>query len=1350
VTEPKNEGRWVGLVVRAPSPECTDRADSKQPWRRRPHVGGRALVEELDQSVWRGKRYAGNLLARHIDSRSRLWGFCSCSCAHVAFKAAGGASPLLAVRFWDNRRCLITAFLIIMSLFPESNGGSGSAGSGGDGDGGRQQEPQELEGRDEPVKANPLTTTTPDVVARDVAGTTDAAAVAVPLPVFAALPGRASNTAAGQPPHLLSGAAPIRSSSELNKGSGLPPPQPAARVVVANYAAEGAPRDDLSEYSWEYTIESGSQFGGGLSSRNRRSSRGTTRLPTRGSPGRSSSSNVGALRRRSSTKKRLSELTADKLNFKRLGRLYGRDDECERLRSAWEDVRPTTSPVQYLVTEQKQSDSESPQTLPGDKDPNKLPPVRRLVTVSGASGTGKSSLVQDVKRFVQKDGGLFLNGSFPQQHQLSRQAVEPYAAFESACNELCEIVLSLYDAASAAPSSSQRADETIGILSGFGDTGVMSFNSRTFLKFSLQQFRDKLDSELGADALILTSVIPGLLQILKTTTANVEDVSNEGMHGSHDGILLSKETIGYLEAHHQFKFAFRRFMRVVTSFAPVLLVLDDIQWADTASMELLEALISDRECSNLMVIACYRDDEVYEEMPHFKSLENVAAIAAQDSCLELESIKIGTLSTNSINELLVDLLSSTPHETKELAECVHKKTMGNVFFVVQFLTLLQEMGLLAYSFESAGWTWDLPAIQSSTAATDNVVNLMKNKMRSLPKSIGWVLPIMACLGSSFTTTVLELVVEQFGREREQARSEETSIDTQDGSVVSLDSDQNAPIVEESLALRLVMQCEDVGLLQHSGGAGGADSYHWVHDKIQEAAFSLISEMELQSLKLKLGGILFEGFEPEELEKQLFTVVNLLSADVVYDGSSVPRRAPLEVAKLYLRAGVKAIETSAFEQASGYLKRGIDLLPPDHWQKHYDLSLELFSTAAEAEYCTGSFETMRQFCDDVIRQRDRPLIDTRRAYNLLLASTAAEKGFPDALVFVQVILGKLGVRFPRQCQFLHVALGIFRAKAALKKYTPEKIAQLPPMKDELKLWTMTLLDNACTHAYLCKSPLLPMSIFKALRLTLDGGVSAYSPPALAFVGLLLSGYVGDYKGGVGFGDQALALLSKSSRGVEARTIQITYGLIMHWLRPLHQSLKPTLEGYEAGMMTGHTEAAGWSIFFFLEHSFRIGRPLDVMAADLSFYTEQLREVKQLHIRLINLFLWQAILHLTGENPFMGTLTGDILEQEQDLADMDVEWIFASAHRMQMYVAFVFDNHRAVYDSMKKTNFMKGFYEKIFPGIIGICHLYAFNGLSMMALYRETKERTYLRIAKKCSAKIKNWALAGVSVESRLCD
>jgi predicted ATPase len=1214
-----------------------------------------------------------------------------------------------------------------MSLFPESNSGSD------DGDGGRrQQQQQEMEGRDEPIKVKPQT-------AVRVAG--EGAALITPAPAFSALPGRASNIS-GQPQHLLP--APIRS-SELNKGPGPPPPQPAR---VTNYV-EVVSRDDFSEYSWEYTIESGSQFGGGVgaaSSRNRRGSRGT-RLPSRGSPGRSAStSNVGAARRRSSTKKRLSELTADKLNFKKLGRLYGRDDECERLRSAWEDVRPTTSPVRYLVTEQKQPD-ETQQNLPGDKVQNKLPPVRRLVTVSGASGTGKSSLVQDVRRFVQRDGGLFLNGSFPQQHQLSRQAVEPYAAFESACNELCEIVLSLYDAASAAPSSSHHGDETIGILSGFGDTGVMSFNSRTFLKFSLQQFRDKLDSELGADALILTSVIPGLLQILKTTTTSVEDASNEDMHGGHDGILLSKETIGYLEAHHQFKFAFRRFMRVVTSFAPVLLVLDDIQWADTASMELLEALISDRECSNLMVIACYRDDEVYEEMPHFKSLENVAAIAAQDSCLELESIKIGTLSINSINELLVDLLSSTSHETRELAECVHKKTMGNVFFVVQFLTLLQEMGLLTYSFESGAWKWDLPAIQSSTAATDNVVNLMKNKMRSLPKSIGWVLPIMACLGSSFTTSVLELVVEQFGREREQARAEETSSDTQDGSVVSLDSDQNAPIVEESQALRLVMQCEDVGLLQHSGGTGGVDMYNWVHDKIQEAAFSLISEMELQSLKLKLGGILFEGFEPEELEKQLFTVVNLLSADVVYDGSSVPRRAPLEVAKLYLRAGVKAIETSAFEQASGYLKRGIDLLPPDHWQKHYELSLELFSTAAEAEYCTGSFETMRQFCDDVIRQRDRPLIDKRRAYNLLLASTAAEKGFPDALVFVQVILGKLGVRFPRHCQCLHVAFGIFRAKAALKKYTPEKIARLPPMKDELKLWTMTLLDNACTHSYLCKSPLLPMSIFKALRLTLDGGVSAYSPPALAFVGLLLSGYVGDYKGGVAFGDQALALLSKSSRGVEARTIQISYGLIMHWLRPLHQSLKPTLEGYEAGMMTGHTEAAGWSIFFFLEHSFRIGRPLDVMMADLAFYTEQLREVKQLHIRLINLFLWQAILHLTGENPFMGTLTGDILEQEQDLADMDVEWIFASAHRMQMYVAFVFDNHRVVYDSMRKTNFMKGFYEKIFPGIVGICHLYAFNGLSMMALYRETKERTYLRIAKKCSAKIKSWALAGVSVESR---
>jgi predicted ATPase len=970
-----------------------------------------------------------------------------------------------------------------------------------------------------------------------------------------------------------------------------------------------------------------------------------------------------------------------------------------------------------------------------------------MVIIAGASGTGKSSLVQDIRGVVQRDGGLFLDGSFPQQHQLSRQAVEPYVAFESACHELCEIVLSLYDTSSA--TSSTRGEETIGILTGFGDTNVASYNSRTFLKFSLQQFREKLDRELGADALILTSVIPGLLQILKTTTESTENDPASTAKASRDGVLLSKETIGYLEAHNQFKFAFRRFLRVVTSFVPVLLVLDDVQWADNASMELLEALMSDRENSNLMVIACYRDDEVYEGMPHLQALERIATMASQDPSLELESIEISNLTPCAINELLADLLSSTTAATQGLADCVHKKTMGNSFFVVQFLTHLQDMCLLRYDFGSASWNWDVQTIQSSTAATDNVVNLMKSKMQSLPKSIGRVLPIMACLGSSFTTAVFELVVEQFALRREQAPRAESSDDTQDGaSVVSLDSDQHAPDVMDSRAIRFIAQCEEVGLIEHTGDSGGVETYRWVHDKIQEAAFSLINEMELLSLKLQIGGILFEGFEPDDLEKQLFTVVNLLSTDSFYDGDSLPRRSPIEVAKLYLRAGVKAIETSAFEQASGYLKRGIDLLPPDHWQKHYDLSLELFSTAAEAEYCTGSFETMRQYCDDVIRHNDRPLIDKRRAYDVLLASTAAEKGFAEALSLVKVILGKLGVHFPRHCLVMHVMFGILRAKSTLRKYTPVKITQLPAMRDEVQLWTMTLLDNAVTYSYLCNSRLLPLSIFKMLRLTLNKGVSAYSAPAFSFIGLLLVAFVRDYRGGVAFADQAISLLSqvKPSRKVESRTKQTAYGLVIHWQRPLHQSLKPLLEAHETGMMMGNTEAAGWSIFFYLEHSFRIGRALDTIVGDLSFYTERLRDVKQLNIRHLNLILWQAILHLTGENSFSGTLTGHVMDQEQALTDLDVEWIFASVYRMQMYVAFVLDKHRVVYECIRKTHFFNGFYEKIFPGIVGICHLYVFNGLSMISLYRETKERTYRRLAKKCANKIKHWAHAGVRAMS----
>ena len=1059
------------------------------------------------------------------------------------------------------------------------------------------------------------------------------------------------------------------------------------------------------------------------------------------------------LNKSTTTNRLLSELTVNKLQFLRLGKLYGRDKESRRLKEAWEDV----------LTAHKQGSAATGggETAPpivagesggGVSKPSGSPAtttnaaVRRFVTIHGSSGTGKTALVAEtLQKAVLREGGFYLQGKFPYPHRLSRQSsvAAPYAAFAAACSDLCELVVSLH----TPPGSLEDPHRVAAHANANSEPPRQHPQQPNYLRFTLSEFRDRCRRDIGADAALLTRVIPGLLLLLSTDLAAPD---RPGAAASDPDACPAGDTdSSHLETHHQLKRTFRRLLRAIASFGPIALVLDDVQWADPASLELLEALVSDREGSSLLIIGCCRDDAEYEALPHRATLESIRLLSDHDPSLGVDTISVGNLTAEQVNELLVDLLSaSDADETRGLAECVHKKTLGNVFFVIQFLTVLHDAELLTYHIGVLKWTWDLPAIQVSMAATDNVVGLMTTKMKGLPQSIQHVLPIMACLGSTFSYAVLALVVESGATSLDDADCGKDTLSESAPHEGSENVPAEQPLATSSgrLAGLLLARCEQEGLVESFGAeTDPTRSYMWVHDKIQEAAFSLISEDELMALKQRLGRILYEGFGPDELDRHLFTVVNLLDAETP-DESTLSHEKPVEVAQLYLRAGHKANESSAFEQAAGYLATGIRLLPADHWVTHYELSLDLFSTAAEAEFCIGNSEQMRQYCDEVIALENRPLLDKRRAYDCLIDSIGGQQRLGDALDLCRSILAQLGWTFPNHMVLGHIAAGVLRFRSTIKNTTPEQISSRRAAEDETKTWTMLLLDRFVTYSYISKSDLLPLCIFKWLRLTINDGVSAMSPILLVLISFILVAFFQDYKGGLAFADHAVELLRKvkSPRRIEARVALICHSIVCHWLRPITLSTKPLLANYALCMATGYSETAAWSIYFYLEYSLHTGLPLEALKADCEFYSEQLREVKQLKVQEIVLSLWQCARQLAGDDPFDGALTGDIMKQDEVVQESakDFELLIASVYRLQMYLAFVFGNYRLVYETIRKTDMDNGYFDTILQSRNDVCHIYAFNGLAMVSLYRETKEKKHLKMAKKFAAKIKGWARAGV--------
>lgn len=1050
--------------------------------------------------------------------------------------------------------------------------------------------------------------------------------------------------------------------------------------------------DDATDSSWEF--HETSSFRSNSPSTTSRGSLSSVLSVVNGVSGQSK-----YVRRKSSLSKHLADLTVNKLQFTRLSHLYGREREILCLESAWKDVLLASKSCHRKTG--LGSDSKGIRCTDLKS--------RRLVTISGAGGAGKSSLASSLRHAVQIEGGFFLQGKCPQQLCLSQQSMQmhPYSAFVGVCNDLCQLVVSLN-----APDSPD--------LYAQGENSNCA--PRRHLKFSLIDFRECLNRVIGADVPILTRVIPGLIQVLGIDNAKE--------------VMDSRESIGFHEATHQFKQAFCRFIRAIACFGPVVLVLDDLQWGDNMSLELLEALLSDRESSSLLVIGCYRDDAMYCALPHTTCIERIRNRAALDGDMKFDAISAGNLDSHQVNRILMDLLSTAEIETIGLSECVHRKTLGNAFFVVQFLTMLQDAELLVYNFGALKWTWDLQAIELSTVATDNVVNLMKKKMKSFPSYICRFLPLIACLGSPFSLRTFEMVMNHHSCNP----GNEGAADKED------EPERCHPPLFESSAAKVLACIEEEGMIESCGNATLFASYRWVHDKIQEAAFSFISEDALQTLKAEIGEALYQSLEPDELEEHLYLVANLLSAGL-QTGSSLETNHSILLAKLFLRAGVKTMETSAFEQAAGYLTTGIRLLPPDHWQSQYELSLELYSSAAEANFCTGHFERMSSYCRDVIHRTDKPLLDKRRVYSLLLESKAAEERLFDALALCRSILSMLGCHFPDRAVGLHVIGGIIRIKSTLKNLSAIRISKLPTMEDEKKLWTMNLLDKFATYAFFCKSALLPLSMYRGIHMTIRDGVSEISPIMFAQIGFALVAFVHDCKGGVAFAEHAIELLKqvKLFRKVESRVLFLTHAFVLHSMRPATLLMKPLLGSYELGMTMGDTESAAWSIYFYLEFSFRTGTPLDVLKADCAYYAEQLKDVKQLKILAVLLNLWQCILHLTGENSFDGTMTGDVVQQEQALqgAGEDYDRLHAAYLRLAMYVGYMLGDHAAVDAAIRNTSMHKGYYEKMFPGIFGLYHLYAFNALSMISLYRKARNRKHLRLAKKFGSRIKKWAMSGVS-------
>eukprot|EP00980_Cylindrotheca_fusiformis_P010936 scaffold2499_cov125-Cylindrotheca_fusiformis.AAC.27 len=875
------------------------------------------------------------------------------------------------------------------------------------------------------------------------------------------------------------------------------------------------------------------------------------------------------------------------------------------------------------------------------------PRKKELIYIKGYSGVGKSTMAKTLEKPMSKlPNGIMVRGKFDQNDR-----DEPYAAIAQAFGAMCRKVNR------TAKQNPVRAETIV--------------------------------SKLGTEIYLLAKLIPELKEMAGP---------NRGRKSSFS------DSADYDAGQKRWKYAFRLLTRALGSFfSPMIIVLDDLQWADVSSLEVIDFLLSDTQNENaMMVIGCYRSNEV--NAAHILTDKMNELTDKKDSCrINLTSITVGSFKVAEVNKIVMALLSlDDESKTQALANLCFKRTNGNPFFLIEFMTMLVEEELLVFNIGLLKWIWDVKAIENATVSTSNVVHLLQAKMRKMSPKAQLLLEYAACLGSSFAPSTIDLIWQKHAVSYSQSFH------------------VNEDVSEMLIALvgRNFLEIPEMGV------------YRWVHDRVQEAALSL-GEARKPSFQFEIGSILYHHLEMKQLDDSLFDVVNLIN-----NGNM--KRKP-EYAVLNLKTAEKALGISAFRSASKYVEMGIQLLPTSKWSSHKELTLRLYTIGAEVELALGNTEVMEKYSDEVLSQQSCTTLDKVPVYTAKFHKLSnVDLKYDDTINFCLAVLKELDISVvPSPAILLPVkALQSLLSTTHLAKNTPKEAFMDPPvMADPKHKAAMLFLFRLLYASYLSKNDfLLIRSTTRMVKMTLKYGVSTMAGPAFATLGLLIIAVLGDFKTGSYLAECAL-LIQKAlpSKYGEANTLFASYNFVLSWTKPLQSCYAPFQQAYVSGMRSGNTEYSMWALI--VHHVFlpyHMGKPLELTLANCPTCASQTQEVRQQDQTLFLKIFWQVILNLMGKSTETKRLKGDIFDGDEFVRTTSLHDAVYNHASLDLLMFF------GDYEEGAKLAIKVGdAYQKAFPGfLLGMIEQFH-RGVCLYAMARRTGKRKYKTRAAAVLKTIKSW-------------
>ena len=652
------------------------------------------------------------------------------------------------------------------------------------------------------------------------------------------------------------------------------------------------------------------------------------------------------------------------------------------------------------------------------------------------------------------------------------------------------------------------------------------------------------------------------------------------------------------DAQRRFQLVFRRFIGIFARPEhPLALFLDDLQWLDAATLDFLENLLTQPDVHYLMLVGAYRDNEIDSTHPLWRRLEAIRQTGAI-----LHEIVLAPLTRSDLGRLIVDSLHCEPERAIPLAELVHAKTGGNPFFIIQFIYALVEQQLLTFDHNAARWFWDLNCIHAK-GYTDNVVDLMVDKLNRLPIETRKALQELACLGNSAGISTISIVHE--------TSEEQVHCD-----------------LWEAVRLELITRQE-----------GG---YAFIHDRIQEAAYSLIPEHSRAETHLKIGRLLWAHLSPDRREEAVFEIANQLNRGAAFITAPDERE---RLARLNLNAGKRAKASTAYRSALNYLAAGAALLPDDSWERRYELIFSIEYLTAECELLTADMESAENrlsLLTDCAKNNHDIAVVTRLRLTLYTALDRSDRVIEVCLEYLR----RGGNYWSAHPTSEEARREYDRIWSQLGCRQIEELIDLPLMTKPGVLDVLDVLTEIVTTAMHTDENLSSLVVCHMVNLSLEYGNSDASCFAYVWFAIIAGPRFGNYQGGFRFGRLGYELVQQRGlKRYEARTYMSFGNLVIPWTRHARNGRDLIHRAFDAANRIGDLTFAAYCRDSLNSNSLTLGDPL----AEVQLQAEEgLGFAKKLHFGfVIDLISVQVALirMLRGLTPIFGCLNYEEFDEAQ---------------------------------------------------------------------------------------------------------